>query len=49
MKLDHNNSFLTAFKAEWREIHNLSRVPGLHDIAFGSMDIVKKSKSSATK
>jgi len=34
----------------WREIHtgNLSRVPGLHDIAFGVMDIVKKSKSSAT-
>ena len=41
--------FLQAtLKPEWREIHNLSRVPGLHDIAFGVMDILKKSKLNAT-
>lgn len=46
---NYNYFFLQAtLKPEWREIHNLSRVPGLHDIAFGVMDIVKKSKSSAT-
>jgi hypothetical protein len=33
---------------EWKEIHYLSRIPGLHDIALSVMVTVKKRKSDAT-